>query len=56
MDALGGPDFCQDLFEKGERRDAKRSAKEISKSQPVGSAVAQTIAAIRAAAVIAASS
>ena len=44
------------LFEKGERREAKRRAKEISKSQPVGSAVAQTIAAIRAAAVIAASS
>jgi hypothetical protein len=44
------------LFEKGQRRDAKRSAKEISKKQPIGSAVAHTVAAIRAAAVIAASS
>jgi hypothetical protein len=44
------------LFEKGERRDAKKRAKEISKKQPVGSAVAHTVAAIRAAAVIASSS
>jgi golgi phosphoprotein 3 len=44
------------IFEKGERRDAKRSAKEISKKQPVGGAVAHTVAAIKAAVVIAASS
>lgn len=44
------------IFEKGERREAKKSAKAISKSQPVGSAVADTVAAIKAAAVIAASS
>lgn len=44
------------LFEKGERREAKKKAKEISKKQPVGSAVAHTVAAIRAAAVIASSS
>jgi hypothetical protein len=44
------------VFEKEERRDAKKSAKEIAKSQPVGSAVAQTVAAIKTAAVIAASS
>jgi len=44
------------LFEKGERRDAKRSAKEISKKPPIGSVVAHTVAAIKAAAVIASSS
>jgi hypothetical protein len=44
------------MFEKGERREAKKRAKEISKSQPVGSAVAHTVEAIKAAAVIAASS
>lgn len=44
------------LFEKRARREAKKSAKEISKAQPVGSAVARTVAAIRAAAVVASSS
>jgi Golgi phosphoprotein 3 len=42
------------LFDKGERREAKKKAKEISASQPVGSAVARTVQAVRAA-VIAAS-
>lgn len=44
------------IFEKGERREAKKRAKEISKSQPIGSAVARTVDAVRAAVIIAASS
>jgi golgi phosphoprotein 3 len=44
------------IFEKGERREAKRMAKEITKSQPVGSAVAHAVAAIKAAVIIASSS
>ena len=44
------------LFEKGERREAKRSAKEICKKQPVGSAVANVVSAIRAAVIMASSS
>jgi Golgi phosphoprotein 3 len=44
------------IFEKGERREAKRIAKEITKSQPVGSAVAHAVAAIKAAVIIASSS
>jgi len=44
------------LFDKGERRDAKKKAKEISVSQPVGSAVARTVEAVRAAVIMAASS
>ena len=42
------------LFEKGERREAKKRAKEISAGQPVGSAVAQTVEAVRAAVIVAA--
>jgi len=42
------------LFDKGERREAKRRAKEISASQPVGSAVARVIEASKAAVVAAA--
>ncbi|NTU51983.1 MAG: GPP34 family phosphoprotein [Candidatus Aminicenantes bacterium] len=44
------------IFEKGERREAKKRAEEISKSQPIGSAVARTVEAVRAAVIIAASS
>ena len=44
------------LFEKGERREAKKKAKEISKTQPVGSAVADVVSAIRAAVIMASSS
>jgi Golgi phosphoprotein 3 len=44
------------FFEKGERREAKKKAKEISASQPVGSAVARTVEAVKAAVIIAASS
>jgi Golgi phosphoprotein 3 len=42
------------LFDKGERREAKRRAKEIGASQPVGSAVARVIEAAKAAVVAAA--
>jgi golgi phosphoprotein 3 len=42
------------LFDKGERREAKKKAKEIAKSQPIGAAVAQTVEAIQAAVVAAA--
>lgn len=44
------------VFEKGERREARKRAKEICRSQPVGSAVARTVAAVRAAVIAAASS
>ena len=44
------------LFEKGERREAKAKAKEISRRQPVGGAVARAVEAVRAAVVIAATS
>ena len=44
------------IFEKGERREAKKRAKAISQSQPVGSAVAHAVEAIKAAVIIAASS
>ncbi len=44
------------LFDKGERREAKRRAKEITASQPIGSAVASMVEAVRAAVVIAAAS
>jgi hypothetical protein len=42
------------LFDKGERREAKKRAKEISASQPVGNAVARVIEAAKAAVVAAA--
>ena len=42
------------LFDKGERREAKKRAKEISASQPVGSVVARVIEAAKAAVVAAA--
>jgi Golgi phosphoprotein 3 len=44
------------VFEKGERREARKRAKAISQSQPVGSAVAHAVEAIKAAVIIAASS
>jgi Golgi phosphoprotein 3 len=44
------------LFDKEERREAKKKAKEIGASQPVGSAVARTVEAVRAAVIIAAGS
>jgi hypothetical protein len=44
------------IFEKGERREAKKRAKEISASQPIGSAVAHTVEAIKAAVIMAATS
>lgn len=40
------------LFEKGERREAKKRAKEIGRDQPVGSAVARAVEAVRAAVII----
>jgi Golgi phosphoprotein 3 len=43
------------LFEKGERREARKRAKEISRDQPIGSAVARAVEAVRTAVVIAAS-
>jgi Golgi phosphoprotein 3 len=49
-------DLTGTIFDKGERRDAKRRAKEITKSQPVGSAVAHAVEAIKAAVIVAASS
>ena len=49
-------DLVGHLFDKGERRGAKKKAKEISASQPVGSAVARTVEAVKAAVIIAASS
>lgn len=42
------------LFEKGERREARRRAKEISQAQPVGRAVASAVAAVRTAVIAAA--
>ncbi len=47
-------DLTGTIFEKGERRDAKRRAKEITKSQPIGSAVARAVEAVKAAAIAAA--
>jgi hypothetical protein len=44
------------IFEKGERREAKKRAKEITLGQPIGSAVARTVEAVKAAVIIAASS
>jgi len=44
------------IFEKGERREAKKRAKAISQKQPVGSAVARAVEAINAAVIIAATS
>jgi Golgi phosphoprotein 3 len=49
-------DLVGPLFEKGERREAKKKAKEISANQPVGSAVARTVEAVKAAVIIAAGS
>ena len=49
-------DLIGEIFEKGERRDAKRRAKEIAKSQPVGSAVARAVEAVKVAVIAAASS
>jgi Golgi phosphoprotein 3 len=49
-------DLIGEIFEKGERRDAKRRAKEIAKSQPVGSAVAHAVEAVKVAVIAAASS
>ncbi len=43
------------LVEKGERREAKKRAKEIGRGQPIGSAVGRAIEAVRAAVIIAAS-
>ena len=37
------------LFERGERREARKKAKETSESQPIGSAVAHTVRAVKAA-------
>lgn len=42
------------LFEKGERREAKKRAKEISAGQPVGSAVARVVEAAKAGVIAAA--
>jgi Golgi phosphoprotein 3 len=47
-------DLTGTLFEKGERREAKKRAKEISASQPVGTAVARVIEAAKAAVIAAA--
>jgi hypothetical protein len=47
-------DLIGRLFEKGERREAKKKAKDIAKSRPVGAAVVQTVEAVRAAAIAAA--
>jgi Golgi phosphoprotein 3 len=47
-------DLTGTLFDKGERREAKKRAKEISAGQPVGSAVARVIEAAKAAVVAAA--
>ena len=47
-------DLTGAIFEKGERREARRRAKEITKSQPVGSAVAHAVEAVKAAVVAAA--
>lgn len=44
------------LFEKGERRDAAKRAKEIVKSQPIGSAVDRVVQAVKAAVIAAAGS
>lgn len=49
-------DLTGGIFDKGERREAKRRAKEITASQPIGSAVARTVEAVRAAVIIAAAS
>lgn len=42
------------LFEKGECREARKRAKEITKSQPIGNAVAHTVEAVKVAVVTAA--
>jgi len=42
-------DLTGTLFEKGERREAKKRAKEIGASQPVGAAVARVVEAAKAA-------
>ncbi len=42
------------LFEKGERREAKKRAKEIGRGQPIGSAVARVVEGVQAAVIIAA--
>ncbi len=47
-------DLTGTLFDKGERREAKKRAKEISAGQPVGSAVARVIEAAKAGVVAAA--
>jgi golgi phosphoprotein 3 len=47
-------DLIGTLFDKGERREAKKRAKEISASQPVGTAVARVVEAAKAAVVAAA--
>jgi hypothetical protein len=47
-------DLTGTIFEKGERREARKRAKEITKSQPIGSAVARAVEAIKAAAIAAA--
>jgi len=46
-------DLIGRLFEKSERREAKKKAKDIAKSRPVGAAVVQTVEAVRAAAIAA---
>jgi hypothetical protein len=48
-------DLVGTLFDKGERREAKKKAKEITAGQPIGSAVARTVEAVRAAVIAAAS-
>jgi hypothetical protein len=47
-------DLVGRLFDKGERREAKKRAREIARNQPIGAAVVQTVEAIRAAVVAAA--
>jgi len=49
-------DLTAALFDKGERRDAKKRAKEITKGHPIGSAVAKAIEAVKAAVIAAAGS
>lgn len=41
-------DLIRAVFERGDRREAKRRSKEIGKSQPIGSAVARVISAVKA--------
>jgi len=49
-------DLINVIFEKGERREAKKRAKEISESQPIGSAVAHTVEAVKAVVIMTAAS